>query len=88
MSEAQPPTSTNSDPRQSLEKALGQRPPREELIERNILPNSNIAPALLAAQKELQRSQLEDSLENKLKNRPNAAELIKEGILEGEAPPS
>jgi hypothetical protein len=43
---------------------------------------SNVAPALMAAQKELERSQLENTLENKLKARPDAAELLKGGILE------
>lgn len=46
------------------------------------LIESNVAPALMAAQKELERSQLENTLENKLKARPGAAELLKGGILE------
>ena len=38
----------------------------------------------MAAQKELERSQLENALENKLKQRPDAQTLVKEGILAGE----
>jgi hypothetical protein len=37
----------------------------------------------MAAQKELERSQLENALENKLKNRPDAEKLVQEGILTG-----
>lgn len=69
-------------------------------------PASNVAPALQAAQKELQRSRLEvcsynaevllvplidscgplpkDALDAKLKSRPPAEQLVKEGILQSE----
>jgi len=77
------------DSRHKLEKSLKQRPEKEELVEKNILKNSNAAPALQAAQAELQRSQLEDKLEYALQHRPNPAELVREHILqEGEVPPS
>jgi len=75
--------------REALEKKLAQRPDKQELIDYNILPASNVAPALQAAQKELERSRLEDTLDAKLKSRPPADQLIKEGILQkDEAPPS
>lgn len=38
----------------------------------------------MAAQKELERSQLADTLENKLKQRPDPQTLVKDGILECE----
>ncbi|KAF8342311.1 uncharacterized protein EI90DRAFT_1329655 [Cantharellus anzutake] len=74
--------------RHKLEKSLKQRPEKDELVEKNILKNSNAAPALQAAQAELQRSQLEDKLEHALQQRPEPAELVRGHILqEDEAPP-
>ncbi|OBZ68133.1 hypothetical protein A0H81_11906 [Grifola frondosa] len=71
-----------------LEKYLGQRPDKHELIDRNILKDDSVAPSLQAAKEKLQRSQLEDKLEHALQQRPKPEELVKEGILkETEAPP-
>jgi len=86
-------SSTETAPEQStrvaLERKLSQRPEKQELIDYNILPASNVAPALQAAQKELERSRLEDALDAKLKNRPGVEQLVMEGILQkDEAPPS
>jgi len=84
-----PPAGTSTSPKEELERMLAHRPDRDELVGRNILPSSNVAPALMAAQKELERNQLENALENKLKQRPDAQTLVKEGILPvDEAPPS
>ncbi|PVG00402.1 hypothetical protein CPB86DRAFT_871926 [Serendipita vermifera] len=89
MSEVPANNNSQQNTKEILQKALDHRPNREELVERNILPNSNVAPSLMAAQKELERSKLEDSLNDKIKHRPTAAELVKEGILnEEEVPPS
>ncbi|KAI0371134.1 hypothetical protein BV20DRAFT_918536, partial [Pilatotrama ljubarskyi] len=66
---------------QKLEKSLAQRPDKHDLIERNILKDDSVAPALQAAKEKLQRSQLEDRLEHALQARPKPEELIKEGIL-------
>ncbi|KAL7010335.1 hypothetical protein EMMF5_000358 [Cystobasidiomycetes sp. EMM_F5] len=44
--------------------------------------DSKVAPALQAAQKELERSQLQDKLGQALHTRPTPQELVKEGILE------
>jgi len=65
----------------SLERKLSLRPDRSELVEKNILKNSNAAPSLQAAQAELARARLEDQLESKLQARPTPEELVKEGIL-------
>ncbi|KAI0745480.1 hypothetical protein C8Q76DRAFT_703796 [Earliella scabrosa] len=66
---------------QRLEKNLAHRPDKHELIERNILKDDSVAPALQAAKEKLQRSQLEDKLEHALQARPKPEELVKEGIL-------
>lgn len=49
----------------------------------NILPENNVAPALLAAQKELEKSMLEDVLKEKLLHRPAPEAVIEKGILSG-----
>ncbi|RMZ91685.1 hypothetical protein DV736_g1114, partial [Chaetothyriales sp. CBS 134916] len=66
----------------SLRKHLEKRPDREDLIERNILPESQAAPSLQASQKSLERHMKADQLEHQLQRRPTAEELVKQGILE------
>ncbi|KAH9057311.1 hypothetical protein EDB87DRAFT_1812026 [Lactarius vividus] len=79
--------SLSSETLQALEKRLSQRPDRQELQDRNILKEGNVAPALQAARDQLQRSQLEDKLDQKLLHRPKPEELVKSGILRGDHPP-
>lgn len=57
------------------------------MINRNILPESNAAPSLLASQKSLEKHMRADSLEQKIQLRPKPEELIKEGILEADENP-
>lgn len=66
-----------------LSQGLEKRPEREELVERNVLPESNAAPAIVGQQKELEKHMRVDSLDRKLQHRPDKEELIKEGILKG-----
>jgi len=73
---------------QALEKHLSHRPDRQELQDRNILKEGNVAPALQAAREQLQRSQLEDKLDQKLLQRPKPEELVKSGILMPEEAPA
>jgi len=42
----------------SLEKQLNSRPQKDELVERNILRDDSVAPALQAARERLQKQQL------------------------------
>jgi len=77
------------DEKKRLEKAIESRPDQRELVDRNILKDTTVAPSLQAARDRLQRSQLEDKLEGDLQLRPKPEELVKRGILnEDEAPPS
>ncbi|KAG8936810.1 hypothetical protein FRC03_001037 [Tulasnella sp. 419] len=64
-----------------LEKQLAHRPDRSELVEKNILKNSNAAPALQAAQANLERARLEDKLDHALQQRPDRSELVDKNIL-------
>lgn len=79
----------SEEAKRQLERKLTDRPEKKELVERNILKDTTVAPKLQAAQERLQRSQLEDKLDQALQHRPKPEELVKEGILtEEEAPPS
>lgn len=72
-----------------LKKNLAKRPLKEELLQKNILPeNSNIAPSLQAAQRDLEKSMLEDSLRDKLAHRPKPEEVIMKGILTPDEDPT
>jgi len=72
-----------------LDKAIGHRPEKQELVEKNILKDDKVAPALQAAKEQLQRAQLEDKIDYGLQHRPKADDLVKKGILqEDEVPPS
>ncbi|KAI0283665.1 hypothetical protein BGY98DRAFT_911407, partial [Russula aff. rugulosa BPL654] len=75
--------SLSAETLETLEKRLAQRPDRQELQDRNILKEGNVAPALQAVREQLQRSQLEDKLDQALLNRPKPEELVKSGILLG-----
>ncbi|KIO32287.1 hypothetical protein M407DRAFT_241536 [Tulasnella calospora MUT 4182] len=75
------------DAKQKLERKLSLRPERDELVERNILKNTSVAPSLQAAQADLERARLEDKLEQKLQARPKPDELVKEGILNADEVP-
>jgi len=71
----------------NLKKGLAHRPEKEDLIERNILPASNAAPALLQNQKELERHMRADSLDKKVQARPKPEDLVAKGILDAEENP-
>ncbi|GAA96103.1 uncharacterized protein L969DRAFT_17169 [Mixia osmundae IAM 14324] len=71
-----------------LESLLKNRPQRDELVDKNILKDSRVAPALQAAEAELARAQAKDTLEAKLQARPMPEELVQEGIAQkGEVGP-
>lgn len=79
----------DQDAVERLDKAIGHRPDKQELVDRNILKDDGVAPSLQAARDQLQRAQLEDKLDHNLQNRPAAEDLVKKGILQAnEAPPS
>jgi len=72
-----------------LDKAIGLRPEKQELVDRNILKDDKVAPALQAAKEQLQRAQLEDKIDYGLQHRPKADDLVEKGILQAdEVPPS
>ncbi|CCX07934.1 hypothetical protein FPQ18DRAFT_356892 [Pyronema domesticum] len=73
----------------ALKRNLANRPTKEELLQKHILPeNSNVAPALQAAQRELEKQMREDALREKLAHRPKPEEVIEKGILAPEEDPT
>ena len=64
-------------------QGLSNRPEKDELVQKNILPDSTAAPALQEKQKELSKHMRANSLEKSLQNRPKPEDLVKEGILKG-----
>ncbi|KAG0035264.1 hypothetical protein BGZ81_010577 [Podila clonocystis] len=66
---------------EDLEKFLKVRPDAQELVERNILKDPKIAPALQHQAEELKRAQLEAALAHKIERRPPVSELIDHNIL-------
>ncbi|KZV66894.1 hypothetical protein PENSPDRAFT_736857 [Peniophora sp. CONT] len=87
-SETRPRNPQRQNTAQELEKRLGQRPTQEDLQNRNILKEGNVAPSLQAAKERLQRSQLEDKLDQALQQRPKPEELVKGGILQPDEAPA
>jgi len=74
---------------EKLDKAISHRPEKQDLVDKNILKDDKVAPALQAAKEQLQRAQLEDKIDHGLQNRPKPDDLVKKGILQpDEAPPS
>ena len=67
----------------ALNSQLEHRPPVSELVEHNILRETNMAPSLQAQAEDLKRSQLEDALNTKLEHRPPVSELVEHNILRG-----
>lgn len=67
--------------RNSLEKHLQTRPEPQDLKDRHILLDTNAAPALQAAQQELERQKATDSLKKQLEKRPDRDELVERNIL-------
>lgn len=57
----------------------------QELVEKNILPDSSAAPGIQGAQKDLERHMRADSLEKHIQSRPKPEELVEKGILNGES---
>ncbi|KAF9426200.1 hypothetical protein BGZ94_006834 [Podila epigama] len=66
---------------EDLDRFLKERPDVNELVQKNILKDPKIAPALQHQAEELKRAQLETALAHKIENRPPVSELIDHNIL-------
>ncbi|KAK3807606.1 MAG: hypothetical protein J3Q66DRAFT_355849 [Benniella sp.] len=72
------------DAKAKLAKRLSHRADPDDLIQRNILRDPTIAPAIQQRADELKRAQLEDALTDKLSHRPKAEDLFEHNILHGD----
>lgn len=77
----QTPISPVTERKQPLERQLQSRPDPDSLRERHILLDTTAAPALQAAQLELERQRLADSLKHGLERRPARDALVEKHIL-------
>ncbi|KAG0208719.1 hypothetical protein BGX28_000417 [Mortierella sp. GBA30] len=66
---------------EDLDRFLQERPSAEELMEKNILKDTNVEPEMQQQVEEIKKVRLEDALNTKLKNRPRPSELIDHNIL-------
>ncbi|KAL2919817.1 hypothetical protein HK105_200734 [Polyrhizophydium stewartii] len=64
-----------------LKSILKKRPEKSQLEEMNILKGNNADPSIVSAQEKLKRAQIENTLEGRLRDRPNIEELAEAKIL-------
>ncbi|KAI9732996.1 MAG: hypothetical protein M1834_003539 [Cirrosporium novae-zelandiae] len=67
--------------RNSLEKHLQLRPDPKDLKDKHILLDTNAAPSIQAAQRELERQRAMDAVKRGLEHRPEREELVERNIL-------
>ncbi|KAL1916920.1 uncharacterized protein VTP21DRAFT_5117 [Calcarisporiella thermophila] len=78
---------TRQESAAKLEKFLTKRPEASDLVERNVLKDTHVAPSLQSHAVELERNRLSDELDHKLEKRPDPKELVERNILyENEVP--
>ncbi|KAL2823471.1 hypothetical protein BDW59DRAFT_163251 [Aspergillus cavernicola] len=77
-----PPTDTSSlatspiERRGSLEKHLLTRPDPQDLKDKHILLDTNVAPSIQAMRQKLDRQKVSDNLKKNLEHRPERDELV------------
>ncbi|KAI8815802.1 uncharacterized protein EV422DRAFT_340934 [Fimicolochytrium jonesii] len=67
--------------KEAMKSILKKRPEKEALEELNILKNTSVDPSLAAAQERLRKSQLADTLDSRLRDRPDVDQLRERRIL-------
>ncbi|KAI9314028.1 hypothetical protein BX666DRAFT_1969471 [Dichotomocladium elegans] len=65
-----------------LDNFLSHRPDAQELVEKNILKDPKVAPALQQHLEDLEKARLQDALRHKIEHRPTRDELVEQHILE------
>ncbi|KAG1222506.1 hypothetical protein G6F68_020624 [Rhizopus microsporus] len=60
-----------------------QRPDVQDLVDRNIIKDPKVAPAIQQQREELERRKIEDTLRHKIDHRPTPDELVALSILIG-----
>ncbi|KAJ0416938.1 hypothetical protein BJY00DRAFT_316350 [Aspergillus carlsbadensis] len=75
-------TTSPIERRDSLEKHLLTRPDPQDLKDRHILLDTNVAPSIQAARQKLDRQRASDNLKKNLEHRPDREELVERHILQ------
>ncbi|KAL4869584.1 hypothetical protein BDV12DRAFT_196211 [Aspergillus spectabilis] len=75
------PLTPTLERRDSLEKHLLTRPDPQDLKDRHILLDTNVAPSIQAAAQKLDRQRASDNLKKNLEHRPEREELVDRHIL-------
>ncbi|KAI7859335.1 hypothetical protein BDC45DRAFT_497384 [Circinella umbellata] len=65
-----------------LDSLLSHRPEAQELVDRGIMKDPKVAPALQQHKEELNKAKIQDSLRHKIDHRPTREELVDQKILE------
>ncbi|KAI8642820.1 hypothetical protein BD408DRAFT_432074 [Parasitella parasitica] len=65
----------------SLEEQLANRPNAQDLVDRNIMKDPKIAPAIQQHRDELEKHRIADKLNKELHERPDRQKLVEEHIL-------
>ncbi|KAJ3147667.1 hypothetical protein HDU86_007915 [Geranomyces michiganensis] len=67
--------------KEAVRSILKRRPEKEQLEELNILKPTSVDPSLAAAQERLRKSQLQDVLDSRLRERPDMDQMLERRIL-------
>ncbi|KAI9247227.1 hypothetical protein BY458DRAFT_446453 [Sporodiniella umbellata] len=67
----------------NLENQIAHRSNVQDLVDRNIMRDPRVAPAIQRQQEDLERRQVKDSLRHKIDHRPSLEELIDRNIMKG-----
>ncbi|CEP17226.1 hypothetical protein [Parasitella parasitica] len=67
----------------NLEEQLAHRPDIQDLVDRNIIKDPKIAPAIQQQREELGKAKIADNLRHKIDHRPTPEELAEKNILKG-----
>ncbi|KAI8150011.1 hypothetical protein BJV82DRAFT_585452 [Fennellomyces sp. T-0311] len=65
-----------------LDNFLSHRPEAQELVDRGIMKDPKVAPALQQHMEELSKAKIQDALRHKIDHRPTREELVEQKILE------
>ncbi|KAI8061504.1 uncharacterized protein B0P05DRAFT_557337 [Gilbertella persicaria] len=72
------------NPSKVLEAQLAHRPDVQELVDRNIIKDPKVAPAIQQQRDELEKRKIEDSLRHKIDHRPTPETLVEQNILKAD----
>ncbi|KAI9140676.1 hypothetical protein BKA69DRAFT_490791 [Paraphysoderma sedebokerense] len=65
----------------TVEGRLSQRPSVEDLVDKGVIMDQKIAPAIQQSLKDLERAQLETNLKGKVDRRPELDDVVSRGIM-------